>query len=147
MTDCIETAFSGRIGQDPQLRQSKSGKAWLSFSLAVGSGDEAQWVSVAVFGDRAIELSGSLHKGDRAYVEGRLKLNTWADKDGRERSGLQVAATLVQPLGQIGRRKPSEASFLATAKPSAGRSREPERNAGHRPAPDFSDSLPIYLGA
>ena len=93
------------------------------------------------------ELAGSLHKSDRAYVEGRLKLNTWADKDGRERSGLQVAATLVQPLGQIGRRKPSEASLLATAKSSAGRSRVSERNNGHRPAPDFNDALPSYLGA
>jgi len=30
---------------------------------------------VAVFGDTAEHLAGSLKKGDRVYVEGRLKLN------------------------------------------------------------------------
>ena len=121
MTDEIECAFSGRIGTEPQARTSKTGKPWLSFSVAVGSDDATQWVQVALFGDAAADMAARLHKGDRVYCEGRIKLNVWADKDGRERSGLSVSSFLVQPLGQIGRKRP--------AKPKADRAISPDTQA------------------
>ena len=77
MNGSTETAFFGALGRPPDLRTAKSGKAWLSLSVAVGKDDATQWVSVAVFGDQAIELAGILEKGDRLYCEGRLRLNVW----------------------------------------------------------------------
>jgi hypothetical protein len=49
----IETAFTGRIGQEPVLRESKAGKSWLSFSVAVGEDENVQWLQVAAFGAKA----------------------------------------------------------------------------------------------
>jgi single-strand DNA-binding protein len=110
----IECAFSGRVGQEPVLKESKAGKPWLSFSVAVGEDENVQWVSVAAFGEKAKELAGCLKKSDRVYVEGRLKLNTWTGKDGTLQAGLSVAATLVQPMGQIGAKRPSKRKAAAS---------------------------------
>jgi single-stranded DNA-binding protein len=96
------------------LKESKAGKPWLSFSVAVGEGDDVQWLQVAAFGTRAGELAGCLKKSDRVYVEGRLKLNTWTGKDGTLQAGLSVAASLVQPMGQIGKRRPSKPKARAS---------------------------------
>ena len=103
----IECALQGRLTADPVQRTSKTGKAWLSMNVAVGSGDMVQYVSVALFGDTVADTAARLTKGERVYVEGRIKVNAWTDKDGRERSGLSVASFNVVPLGQIGKRKPA----------------------------------------
>jgi single-stranded DNA-binding protein len=110
----IECAFTGRIGQEPMLKESKAGKPWLSFSVAVGEGDDVQWLQIATFGSRAPELAGSLKKSDRVYIEGRLKLNTWTGKDGTQQAGLSVAAWLVQPMGHIGAKRPSKPKATPT---------------------------------
>jgi single-stranded DNA-binding protein len=64
-------------------------------------------LQIAVFGDKANSLA--LAKGDRCYVEGRLKLESWQGKDGQERQGLKVSAWRVERLGEIGKNKPAAA--------------------------------------
>jgi single-stranded DNA-binding protein len=59
-------------------------------------------VRVAVFGALATRLYPELKKGTEVYCEGRLKLDSWTGKDGRERTGLSVAAAKVLVLGRIG---------------------------------------------
>jgi single-strand DNA-binding protein len=104
----IEAALVGRLGGDPELRTSQAGKPWARFSVAVGEGDAAQWVSVACFGECAERAAERLTKGDRCYVEGTIRLNEWTDHEGGQRHGVQVAAWKVEPLGQIGQRKPAK---------------------------------------
>jgi single-strand DNA-binding protein len=106
--NAIEAAFEGRIGQAPELRTTKGGKPWCSLSVGVsgeGDGDAVTWIGVAVFGSAA-ETVAKLDKGARVYVEGRLRLDAWTDREGRERHGLKVNAWRVEVLGQIGHRKP-----------------------------------------
>jgi len=105
MNGNIETAFIGRVGSDPELKTSSTGKPWMAFNIAVGQDDGTQWLRVAVFSARAEDLAGTLHKGDRAYVEGALTLRTW-EKNGETRAGLNVAASKCEKLGAIGRNKP-----------------------------------------
>jgi single-strand DNA-binding protein len=106
----IHAAFEGRLGRDAELRATKQGKPWLSFSLAVDTEGEEDalttWVRVAYFGEDAESLSGRLQRGVEVYCEGRLKLDTWTAKDGLKRTGLSVVAWKVVPLGQIGRKRP-----------------------------------------
>lgn len=106
MSDDIECAFTGKVGTDPVMRTTKAGKAWLGFSVAVGTHDATQWVQVALFGDGVAETAARLAKGDRVYVEGKIKLNAWTDANGKERSGLSAASFHLVPLGQIGRKRP-----------------------------------------
>ena len=74
----------------------------------MGSGDQVEWVRVAVFGSRAEELATTLHKGDRAYVEGRVRINTWTSRTGEHKAGPSVAAWHCDVPGQIGVRKPKK---------------------------------------
>jgi single-strand DNA-binding protein len=132
----IETAFIGRVGKEPELKTSAAGKAWTSFTACVGDGDEAQWVRIAVFGECAEHLAGHLLKGDRVYVEGRLKVDTWTAQNGQQRTGLSVAAWKADKLGQIGRNKPTkpkappEGEHPAT--PTSNRDRQNQQAAAAR---------------
>jgi single-stranded DNA-binding protein len=55
-----------------------------------------------VFGQLATRLYPDLKKGTEVYVEGKLRLESWTGKDGRERTGLSVTASRVEVLGSIG---------------------------------------------
>jgi single-strand DNA-binding protein len=106
----IHAAFEGRLGREAELRATKKGKPWLSFSLAVDTEGEEDtlttWVRVAYFGENAESLGGKLQKGVEVYCEGRLKLDTWTANDGLKRTSLSVMVWKVVPLGQIGRKRP-----------------------------------------
>jgi|SRR5918992_1710042 single stranded DNA-binding protein len=111
----IHAAFEGRLGRDAELRATKQGKPWLSFSLAVDTKGEDNtlaitWVRLAYFGTDAEALAGKFTKGTEAYIEGWLKLDTWTAKDSVRRSGLSVVAWKVVPLGQIGRKRPGRSA-------------------------------------
>jgi single-stranded DNA-binding protein len=64
-----------------------------------------QWLGVAVFG-KAAENAAGLKKGDRIYVEGTLRLDSWKGHDGQERHGLSVASFKCERTHQIGRNRP-----------------------------------------
>ena len=111
----IRTAFSGRIGTEPEPRYTRAGKALLNFSVAVDqhttateerAAPETQWVRVTCWDERAEELADVLKKGMAVYCEGRLTLHHWTAQDGTERHSLNVSAGTVQPLGAIGGQAP-----------------------------------------
>jgi single-strand DNA-binding protein len=102
----IECCFEGRLAADPELRTSKAGRPWLSCRVAVGEGDTVTWIKVAVF-VKAEELAAVLAKGSRVYVEGAIRLETWTDREGKERTTLAVGAWRCEPLGLIGRQRPA----------------------------------------
>lgn len=82
----IQAAFSARIGQNPERRQSESGRGWAKLRVAVGH-DPTTWITVLAF-DSLIDTAMSFNVGDRAYFEGRLELRTWTGRDGKEMCGL-----------------------------------------------------------
>ena len=104
----IDCAFLGALVADAERKISKNGKPYLRFRVAVGGGDDVQFVSVMLFGDCVDEL-GDLTKGTRIYVEGRLKLDRWSGQDGAERYGLGVMSAYAR-IAQIGDRKPKRDS-------------------------------------
>jgi single-strand DNA-binding protein len=101
----IDCAFNGFLAAEPDNRTSQAGKPWVRLRVGVGQGDDVQWVSVACFG-KAAETATTLHKGDRVYVEGILRLNVWTGADGVERSGLDVRAVRLIHTHRIGQAKP-----------------------------------------
>jgi hypothetical protein len=100
----IQAAFTGKIGRDAELKTSKAGKPWVSFSVAV---DEAEggvitWIRGVMFGEWATELYPQLKRRTEVYCEGRLKLESWTGRDGRDRSGLSVTVAKLVVLGRVG---------------------------------------------
>jgi single-stranded DNA-binding protein len=101
----IDTAFYGFLAADAETKVSKAGKTWVRLRVGVGKDDDMQWVGVAAFG-KAAETAAGLRKGDRVYVEGSIKLDTWTGNDGTERHGLSVASFKIEKTHNIGRNRP-----------------------------------------
>jgi single-strand DNA-binding protein len=129
----IDCAFYGFCAADAEARTSQAGKPWVRMRVGVGKDDAVQWVSVAVFG-KAAETAADLKKGDRVYVEGSIKLDSWRGNDGIERHGLSVAAFRCEQTHQIGRNRPAENN-------KAQKSQTTDRAAGS--TRDFDDSIPF----
>jgi single-strand DNA-binding protein len=98
--------LAGNLTRDPQVRFFANERAVADFGLAVNrrfkSGDgqmkeETTFVDVEAWG-RTAELVGQyLTKGRGCFVEGRLKLDSWDDKEsGQKRSKLKIVADSVQ---------------------------------------------------
>ena len=95
----------GNLGRDPELRYTPQGTAVCSFTMATnerrkGQAGEPQdvttWFRVTVWGKQAETVSKYLTKGRNVYVEGRLHVGEWSDKDGKQRYTLEVNATDVR---------------------------------------------------
>ena len=92
--------ISGNLGKDAELRRTQSGMAIASFSVAVSDGKKNQqtgewetithWIDCVMFGTRAEKLASSLSKGTKVAVNGKLRQSKWQDKDGNNRSKLEV---------------------------------------------------------
>ena len=130
----------GNLTRDPEIRYTPSGMAVASFGLAINhrwkdktSGEmreEVTFVDIDAWGRNA-ELAGQyLAKGRPLFVEGRLKLDSWEDKNtGQKRSKLKVVCERFQFLGTRG-----DAPGGGAGAPGGGGSAPAQRPAG-RPAP------------
>ena len=105
MHGTIEAAFIGTLTKPTTLQWSQNGNKWTRLNVAVGSGEDVQWLVVATFGDDAERIAG-MPKGTRIYVEGKLKMDSW-DYEGRQYHGLNVAAWKCEPVmsSAIGRNR------------------------------------------
>jgi single-strand DNA-binding protein len=101
----------GNLGRDPELRYTPQGTPVCSFSVASnerrkGSDGEFQdittWFRVTSWGKQAETVSKYLTKGRSVYVEGRLRVEEWTDKDGKSRYTLELHATDVQFIDGAG---------------------------------------------
>lgn len=140
----------GHLGRDPELRYTPQGTAVANFSIATtekrrGNGDDATesttWFRVTVFGKQAEIAQQYLSKGRQVYVEGRLKLNEYTDRDGKPRTSLEVTADNFQMLGgnpsgeQPTERNPQHAAAMNAQAPPQGR--RDMRDANERMAEPF----------
>jgi len=98
----------GYLGRDPELRSTPQGMEVCNFSVATTDkkGDEeiTTWFKVTVWGKQAAPCANYLAKGKQVYVDGRLSQSTYKDKEGVERTSLEVNASTVQFLGSNGER-------------------------------------------
>lgn len=98
----------GNLGRDPELRYTPQGTPVCSFTMATNerrkdrSGefqDQTTWFRITLWGRQAETASQYLSKGRSVYVEGRLRVEEWNDRDGRQRYTLEVHATDMQFIG------------------------------------------------
>ena len=109
----IESAFTGRLGREPELKHVKGGTlAMLNLAVAVddapakeGQEQKSTWVSVKVFGEKAEAAADSLEKGAKVYVHGKLSLDSWTSQSGEQRHGLSLIADVVQRMGAGGQKR------------------------------------------
>lgn len=87
----------GRLTRDPEVRTTSTGKTIASFSLAVdrsGQDDQADFFDITAWEKLGELVSQYLSKGRRCLVQGRLRQDSWDDKEtGKKRSKVEVVAT------------------------------------------------------
>jgi len=99
----------GNLTRDPEVRYTPKGTAVTDLGLAVNrtytadngeKREEVTFVDVTFWG-RTAEVAGEyLKKGRPVFVEGRLQLDSWDDKQsGQKRSKLKVIGENMQMLG------------------------------------------------
>lgn len=109
MPNLNKVMLMGNLTRDPELKYTPKGTAIAEIGLAISrkyktdSGEqreETTFVDVTLWG-RVAEIVGEYcKKGRPLYVEGRLQLDTWDDKQtGAKRSKLKVNGESVQLLG------------------------------------------------
>lgn len=100
----------GNLTRDPELRYLPSGTAVSEIGLAVNDRvkrdnqwvDEATFVDVTLWGRTAEIANEYLSKGSSVLIEGRLKLDSWENKEGEKRSKLKVVCERMQMVGPKG---------------------------------------------
>ena len=99
MPNLNKVMLMGNLTRDPELRHTPSNTAVVNLGLAINrrwrnqageQQEETTFVDCEAWGKTAELLNQYLKKGRPVYLEGRLKLDQWQDKDGQNRSKLKI---------------------------------------------------------
>src|SRR5215831_20558331 len=109
MANLNKVLLLGNVTRDPEVRYTPKGSAVCDLGVAVNrayttdSGDkreEVTFVDVTLWGRTAEVASEYLKKGRPVFIEGRLQMDTWDDKQtGQKRTRLRVVGESMQLLG------------------------------------------------
>ncbi len=153
MANVNKVILIGNVTRDPEIKYTPKGSAVTDLGLAVNrfyttdSGEkreETTFVDVTLWGKTA-ELAGEfLKKGRPVYIEGRLQMDTWEDKQsGQKRSKLRVVGDTMQfldrkPGGGGGSDEGGDRRSSAQDRPSSS-SRSSNPDSAH----EESDDIPF----
>jgi single-strand DNA-binding protein len=109
MANFNKVILLGNLTRDPQLRYLPNQTAVVDFGMAVNrrwkgpqgeDREEVVFVDVSAFGRQAEVINQYCQKGKPLFIEGRLKLDQWEDKNGGgKRSRITVVIESFQLLG------------------------------------------------
>lgn len=98
----------GRLGRDPEMRYTPSGRPVTTFSIAssrtwnTSDGErrsETEWFNIVAWGSLAEICKQFLTKGQQVYIEGRLQTRRWEDSEGNKHATTEVVANEMIILG------------------------------------------------
>lgn len=106
MPNLNRVMLMGNLTRDPELRYLPNGNtAVAALGLAINrkwkdkagaAQEEVTFIDCEAFGRTAEVLNQYLKKGRPVYIEGRLKLDQWTDKEGQKRSKLKVVVEIFE---------------------------------------------------
>jgi len=85
--------LSGNLGQDPEVKYFDTGRAKAEFSIAVNEHytdkttrekkQHTEWVNIVAWDKIAENVEKLLHKGSRVTIDGKIRSESWTDRDGK----------------------------------------------------------------
>lgn len=121
-------ALMGRLVADPQLRQTTTGKNVASFRVAVDRGrknangqNQADFFDIVAWDKSAEFICRYFQKGSMIAVEGRLQSRNYQDKNGSNRTAVEIVAQNVNFAGS--KESTSHAPQNAAQRPAASSQR------------------------
>ena len=93
----------GNVGKDPDVRYLDSGVAVATFSLATTERgytlqngtqvpDRTEWHNIVLWRGLAQTAEKYVHKGDKLYIEGKIKSRSYDDQNGIKRTIVEIFA-------------------------------------------------------
>lgn len=136
----------GNVGKDPEVRYVDQGVAVARVTLAttergytlqngIQVPDRTDWHSVILWRRLAEIVEKYVHKGDKLYVEGRIRYTSYTDKQGVRHNQTEIWADNMEMLS------PKPASSAAQSSPAASKPAAPAAGKGKSPVDD--DRLPF----
>lgn len=136
MPNLNKVQLMGNLTRDPELRFTPGNTAVCQIGLAINrkwqgkdqqQQEETTFIDCEAWGKAAENINQYLRKGRAVYIDGRLKLDQWQDKEGNNRSKLKVVVESFQ---------------FIDSRPSGGDDRPaPEPAGNHKPVKD--DDIPF----
>jgi len=128
MLNCV--TMIGRLVADPELRNTPSGTAVTSFTIAVdrdfvkaGEERQADFIDIVAWQQKAEFITRYFRKGSFIAIQGSLQTRTYEDKNGNKRKAYEIIADKV--------------SFCGSKSDNAGGVR-PAESASSAPAPSYA---------
>ena len=99
----------GNVGKDPDVRYLDSGVAVATFSLATTERgytlqngtqvpDRTEWHNIVLWRGLAQTAEKYVHKGDKLYIEGKIRSRSYDDQNGVKRSIVEIFADNMEML-------------------------------------------------
>ncbi|MEN9739615.1 MAG: hypothetical protein RLZZ318_1651 [Bacteroidota bacterium] len=113
----------GRLGKDPEVRYLDNNRAVANFTIATNevfidkSGNKVEqtdWHNIEMWDALARNAEKVLKKGRTVFIEGKIKNETWTDKDGNKRSAVRIRALQFQVVASPNSENPSHADNRST---------------------------------
>lgn len=131
-------AITGRMVKDPELKTTNSGKSFCSFRIANDSGykdasgqNQTNWLDVTAWGKTAEFVCKYFPKGALIAIDGRLQTRQYQDKNGQNRTAVEIVAQNVSFCG-------SKESTSPAQQNAAQRPASPSRRTQGEPDADYA---------
>ncbi|RNI23420.1 single-stranded DNA-binding protein [Rufibacter latericius] len=108
MASINKVILIGNLGKDPEVRHLEGGVAVARFPLATSETfkdkngerqERTEWHNIVVWRGLAEVAEKYLKKGQSVYIEGRIRTNSYQDKDGVQRYSTEIVADNMTMLG------------------------------------------------
>lgn len=122
----------GNVGRDPEVRYLDSGVAVATFSLATSDRaytlangtqvpERTEWHNLVLWRGLAETAEKYVHKGDKLYIEGKIRTRSYDDQAGVKRNVTEIFVDVMEMLSPKGAAAPGSTPFA----PQAGMSGQP----------------------
>jgi single-strand DNA-binding protein len=122
----------GNLGKDPEIRSFENGTSKASFTLATTDSyqnkatgetvNQTEWHNVVAWRGLADIVGKYMKKGDKVYVEGKLKSRSWNDQDGNTKYITEIEADNIIMMSRNGEQSnvssPNTPSYISQAQNS-----------------------------
>jgi single-strand DNA-binding protein len=150
MANFNKVILAGNLTRDPELRYTPKGTAIAAFGLAVNrkwksetgeTKEEVSFIDVEAWDKRAETIAQYFKKGRPILIEGRLKQDTWEDKNTHQKqSKLKV---IMEGFSFIDTKGADSAAHAATRTAAAPTAAEPAASPGPEAPEPEQDDVPF----
>ena len=130
----------GNLGKDPEVRHLETGASVANFSIATTetyknrNGEkvsQTEWHNIVLWRGLADISEKYLKKGDKVYIEGKIRTRSWQDKEGNTRYSTEIIGDNMVMLGKTSENSGSQ--FVNPTKSTSDSSVKTEEKAPETP--------------